>query len=117
MRYLTILLIFIPFSLGFAGDILISAPKHISEYDDFSISIGTLHSFSVELSDSCLRIWGVEGVSGKDGVYSTDGGKIRFENKCFGGEKLEIRFRTSDKTETIKYKVLPRITEEQDYGC
>ncbi len=105
-------------SFCFAEGLIIYAPEHISEYENFRFQIAPEKRFSVTINNDCMSIQRLSGIEKDGDVYVSKKGKalIYFDNKCFENTEVIISV-DSDNKETIKYKVDHRVEEVHDMGC
>jgi len=118
MRFFLITLVFLFCLTSLAGNLISDAPKKINEYENFYIKISSVKRFKIVISNSCLKISSLDGITEKDGFYySEKGGKINFDNFCFEGDKVEINMKSQDQEKKLKYKVQPKVEEERSFSC
>lgn len=115
MKAFSVCLLLFLSSVCFAEGLIIYAPEHVSEYENFRIQVAPDKKFSLTVSNRCMAVQKVTGIEKSGAGYVSGSGKalIYFDNKCF--EKTEVVI-TIEK-ETRRYKIGHRIFEPQDMGC
>jgi len=115
MKPFSVCLLFLLSSVCFAEGLIIYAPSHVAEYENFRIQVAPDKRFGLAVSERCMAVQKVTGIEKNGADYISGHGKalIYFDNKCF--EKTEVII-TIEK-ETRKYKIGHRIFEPQDMGC
>ena len=112
-------LIFSLFSFAcFAEGLIIYAPEHIAEYENFRFQVAPEKKFSVTVSNECLTVQRLSGIEKVGNLYVSGKGKaiIYFDNKCFENTEVTISV-GPDKKGTRRYTIEHRIPEPQDMGC
>lgn len=116
-KFIIILFICVSFS-AYADGLITDAPKNVREYENFYIKLKAVKSFTLSISNDCLKVSGMEGVKKRGDIYSSaENGKISFDNLCFEKDKVTIEIKANGVTGMLKYRIAPKEITEPDFGC
>ncbi|KAA0258165.1 hypothetical protein FHQ18_07160 [Deferribacter autotrophicus] len=105
--------------LGLSENENFEFPQEIHELENVIIVVHKKTDFKISISNKCLQVFQMNGITVNKGIYSASGNNsyLELENKCFEGDDVIIKIDIGDKYIEKKYKILPQIKEEREWGC
>ncbi|MGA1846584.1 hypothetical protein [Deferribacter abyssi] len=94
-------------------------PQEIHELENVIIVVHKKTDFKISIDNKCLQIFQMNGITVNKGIYSASGNNsyLKLENKCFEGDNVIIKIDIGGKDIEKKYKILPQIEVEREWGC